>query len=93
MKTLKWNGVKLVDITVKVPDQFGEKINRSQHRDNLDPYTFIKMFEEYGGSLQRDSKKRETAFQNLLNIKPKKLPRNSTDVIRKEREKLDMRNK
>ncbi len=43
--------------------------------------------------LADDQNRRSMAFQRLLNIKPKKLTRNSTDVIREEREKLDTRNK
>ena len=47
MKILERSGVKLVNITINVPDQVGEAINQRHDRENLDLQGLIDIFERY----------------------------------------------
>ncbi len=80
-----------MDITIRVPDDIGVVIKRLPNVDEFAVEAFREKMERYRE--KESQQKREAAFQELLKIKPKKLKRDSTDVIREERDKLDARNR
>ena len=46
-------GVKIVNITINVPDQVGEAINQLPNRDSVDLYELKKIIENYEQSLSK----------------------------------------
>lgn len=80
-----------METTFNLPNDISIEIKRMPNSDEFATEALRERLERYRRN--ESQQKRDEAFQRILNIKRRKLKRNSTDVIREEREKLDLRNK